>query len=465
MRCVWACSQAPPACGGAKRPRGGSTRACGGISERLTGAGRGRAQAAKNPLTIARSDAAYYLWKLAAIGDRQRVEIGKAGCLSRLIDLLINGPAEGRYAALGVLATMVHLDDLREIVAGQHTGARNIAAIADLMLGGQHFRSQTLAAQVLVDLAAFPECVVKILAVIPQLTEACRRKEPVWAGAYQTATCAATTLYILGSVEELPETASRRAQNVNVRAQIIRAGALEPLCGMLGWGSAPVADAAVAALSCVVVEPGAAEAMVGLGAVPHLVRLLESPLDRSRAKAAKCLMCLAYSDAMLAEIIAAGAVPPLCAMLRPQVPVDPGKKKKKKKKKDALPPMLQEGVLYACGALRHVTFSAPARRPVVDAGVLPVFVEHLKSKDLDIFQHVTGILYNLSLEKSLRPFLEMFKTPGYLTNSLHERLLLADEGEEGGEGGGEGQGEGYRLGEARGETEGERGAPTPRGGA
>ena len=199
----------------------------------------------------------------------------------------------------------------------------------------------------------------------------------------------------------------------------------------------------MAALSCIGVEPGAAEAIVGLGAVPHLVRLLESPLDRSRAKAAKCLMWLAYSEAMSAEIFAEGAVPPLCAMLRPQVPVDPGKKKKKKKKKDALPPMLQEGVLYACGALRHVTFSAPARRPVIDAGVLPVFVEHLKSKDLDIFQHVTGILYNLSLEKSLRPFLEMFKTPGYLTNSLHERLLLADEGEEsGGGGGGEGQGGG-----------------------
>jgi len=418
--------------------------------------GGGRAQAAKNPLTISRSDAAYYLWKLSAIGDRQRVEIGKAGCLSRLIDLLINGPAEGRYAALGVLATMVHLDDLREIVAGQHTGARNIAAIADLMLGEQHFRSQTLAAQVLVDLAAFPECVVKIMAVIPQLTEACRRKEPVWAGAFQTATCAATTLYILGSLDELPETASRRAQTVNVRAQIVRTGALEPLCGMLGWGSAPVADAAVAALSCVVVEPGAAEAMVGLGAVPHLVRLLDSPLDRSRAKAAKCLMCLAYSEAMSAEIFAAGAVPPLCAMLRPQVPVDPGKKKKKKKK-GALPPMLHEGVVYACGALRHVTFSAPARRPVVDAGVLPVFVEHLKSKDLDIFQHVTGILYNLSLEKSLRPFLEMFKTPGYLTNSLHERLLLAGEGEERGLAGGEGEGGGGGHGEALSGADGERG--------
>ena len=58
--------------------------------------------------------------------------------------------------------------------------------------------------------------------VIPQLTEACRRKEPVWAGAFQTATCAATTLYILGSLDELPETASRRAQTVNARAAVGR---------------------------------------------------------------------------------------------------------------------------------------------------------------------------------------------------------------------------------------------------
>jgi len=373
------------------------------------------------------------------------VEIGKAGCLSRLIDLLINGPPEGKYTALGVLSTMVHLDDLREILAGQHTGARNIAAIADLMLGERHFRSQALAAQVLMDLAAFPECLVKIMTVIPQLVEACNRSEPVWAGAYATASCSATTLYILGSLEELPETASRRAQSVNIRAQIIRAGGLEPLCRMLGWGSVPVADAAVAALSCLVIERGAAERMEELGAVKHLVRLLESPLDRSRAKAAKCLMHLAFSESLSVQIFEAGAVPPLCAMLRPKVPVDPSKKKKKKKKKDALPPMLHEGVVFSCGALRHITFCAQARRPVIDFGVLPALVELLKSKDLDVFQHVTGTLYNLSLEKSIRPLLEMFKAPGYLTNSLHERLLL-DGGGEGGEGweGGEGGTSGKR---------------------
>ena len=51
----------------------------------------------------------------------------------------------------------------------------------------------------------------------------------------------------------------------------------------------------------------------------------------------------------------------------------------------------------------------------------------------------------------------MFKTPGYLTNSLHKRLLLAGEGEEGGQAGGEGQGGGGGHGEARSGADGERG--------
>ena len=156
-----------------KRPKVADPALCTnvpGLADNLNGI----QSAAKIDLTIGRSDAAYYLWKVAVSSEKGRNEVAKAGCTQRLLDLMVSGSSDAKFHAVGCLQSLIALDETRDAVA---SGARYIACLGDLLLGKTHDRIQPVAADILHTICLNPELSPRVAPVIPQLVELCRRRE------------------------------------------------------------------------------------------------------------------------------------------------------------------------------------------------------------------------------------------------------------------------------------------------
>ena len=393
-----------------KRPKVADPALCTnvpGLADNLNGV----QSAAKIDLTIGRSDAAYYLWKVAVSSEKGRNEVAKAGCTQRLLDLMVSGSFDAKFHAVGCLQSLIALDETRDAVA---SSARYIACLGDLLLGKTHDRIQPVAADILHTICLNPELSPRVAPVIPQLVELCRRREPVWAGVEKACYHAACCLQILAG------------SAAGLRKHMVREGAVPALLNMLHRTSWESKCAAIGGLAMVGTEPGVAGRMAEEpGLVPEIVKLLSTPYDEARISAAKCLSLLATSQDVCHAIMAEGGLPPLVALLKPVVS-DSGqqKKKKKSKKGQQLPPILQQGIVHGSACLMHLSFIDENRKLLAESGGLPTVVELLNDKNVEIFQNCSRICVNLAMDAEIRPLLKDLHAPEHIL-LVHERLLIS----------------------------------------
>ena len=160
-------------------------------------------------------------------------EISKTGSLTYLISLLDKGEESAKYYSCGAILCLMRFDKENvELFAGALNGARNIKNLADLMLAG-HDRSKFLSAECLKLLAADPEIVHKLTAVLPQMIEATQLREPRWANMGDVRTICADIIACLAEVEEVPEQFSKRESATSYLPLLRASGAFEAMLPLL----------------------------------------------------------------------------------------------------------------------------------------------------------------------------------------------------------------------------------------
>ena len=119
------------------------------------------------------------------------------------------------------------------------------------------------------------------------------------------------------SSEDLHSPAARAlaflAENSNARSSIIAAGAIAPFLKLFSSSTVEVQWAASMAVRIFACDD--ADLVAAAGAIPLLVQLLKSSSAYVQWEAVKALSHLTYHADLLAEMVAAGAVPPLVGLL------------------------------------------------------------------------------------------------------------------------------------------------------
>jgi len=391
----------------------------------------GNQSQAKIQLTLTRGEAAYFIWRHAVLSEAKRSEIMRLGTVTSLLQLLDKGNKEGRYAATGCLQYLVMQEDFMQLVCGAATGAKNIANFARVLVES-HDRPKVCAAACLYSIACKPEYVTKLVPVVPQLIAATMTAEPKWAGVEHARTYAAGCLSNLAWIDTLGESMSYRERDTTYfKRELIAHGAISAMVKLMHDGLPEAQAHAVRTLrSLLLLEEAVELVMQERGLVQELVRVLIEGTDEGRSNAAGCVMSLCTEEAHTRTFTEAGAIQPLVAMLAPKIAEPPaGKKPKKKKKAPAMPPALAEGIVRASGALWHLSFDDRNKTAIADMECIPVLVKLIEMKgkkwkiNMDLYRHVSGLLYNLSLESSNKHTMRESKTPAYLSDPLHERWL------------------------------------------
>ncbi|GHP02905.1 hypothetical protein PPROV_000166000 [Pycnococcus provasolii] len=390
---------------------------------------QGNQAISKYQLTMTKSMAAFYLWRLVLVSEMKKAEIVKVGSLPHLAKLAATGDESARYNAIGALLTLAASPEIREKMCDSQ-----LVTACARCLGYGHDRTKANAAQLLALFGELSPLVPKLVPILKQVLEASGSSDPGWAnGAASQACCLQVVRYIAVS----PPGSAGLKDGQTWRPALLEVGAVPALVYAVEHGRLPDSRAhALVSLEALCSEKSVPEMLMQLNALPHFAKCLSDAHDESRAASASLLFTLSTELERMESLLP--AIPALVSMLNPKVPEPEGKKKPKKKKAPALPPALAQGVRHATACLRHLSFLDDAKEDIVKCGAIPFVVKGLEFKkkgmDVEWFEYATGLLYNLAMMPEHTAALEEAKAPKYISKPLHERwqifLQSAEEEEE-----------------------------------
>ena len=381
---------------------------------------QGNQAISKYQLTMTKSMAAFYIWRLILLSAIKKAEIVKVGSLPHLSRLAQYGDTYAKYNAVGALLTLATSPDIRDKMCDQSL----VNAVSRILLN-THDRTRTNAAKLLALFAEAPYHLPKLANVLPAVIEASRSAGSDWA---HGDLAQERVLFVARQLAVALPGSDGLKPDQTWRPNFLQVDGVTKLLKIVETAALPESRAhALVSLESLCSEKGVPQQLVDLGGLPLFAKCLSDAFDESRAASASLLFTLTTELDRMETLIP--AIPALVAMLNPKVPEPEGKKKKPKKKKGAnLPPALANGVRFATACLRHLSFIDEAKLSIVQCGAIPFVVKGLefrkKGMDIEWFEHATGLLYNLAMVGDHKANLEAAKAPKYISRPLHEAWLI-----------------------------------------
>jgi len=379
---------------------------------------------AKQQLVLTRGEAAYYVWRQAVGSETRRQDIArKHSCIPWLLQLLQGTDEFTQHVSVGCLQFLANSEDLRELIISRGYGDKNIVSMVKL-LEGDHDRTKVRTAALLYQLCQVPQIAILLKDYLHPIVAMLHPDPNRWAGMEDARAFAAGVLRCFSHCDYNAEITATLPEGISMKALLVQEGCVEPLVTLMMTGNAMAQTESVSLLAVLCEEEGVPLEILELGALPTLVDLVQAGQEEARAHAAGVLMLAAVEPEYMEQVTIAGAIPPLVRLLSPPGGAGGGGKKAKGKKKAALPPAVELGIQNAAGALRHLTFYDPSVRMIVEAGGIKPLVSLLDSRNVQTFQHATGVLYAIALDAENFEALVAAKAPPYLTRPLHQRWLV-----------------------------------------
>eukprot|EP00241_Pyramimonas_parkeae_P001848 CAMPEP_0114253164 /NCGR_PEP_ID=MMETSP0058-20121206/16240_1 /TAXON_ID=36894 /ORGANISM="Pyramimonas parkeae, CCMP726" /LENGTH=429 /DNA_ID=CAMNT_0001367179 /DNA_START=240 /DNA_END=1526 /DNA_ORIENTATION=+ len=378
---------------------------------------------AKTQLILTRGEAAYYVWRQAITGDDKRQEIArKFACIPWLLQLISGTDNFTKHSAIGCLQFLAHSEDLRELIIQRGYGDKALGNVVK-MLEGDHDRTRVRAAALLYQVCQVADIVFMLKDYLRVVVHLLQPQPHKWAGGEDARAFAAGILRCFAHCDYNDDFKNSLPEGQTMKGALVAEGVVKPLVELMMTGNTMAQTESVSLLAVLSEEEGVALEILEMGGLPTLVRLLEKGQDEARAHAAGVILLIAVEPEYMDMIAQAGAIAPLVNLLSP--PDDRGlqlvKKTKTKRKGAALPPAIELGMQNAAGALRHLSFHDPCIKPIVEAKAIQPLVKLLDSRNVQTFQHATGVLYNIALDAQHYEELVAAKAPEYLTRPLHQR--------------------------------------------
>lgn len=347
-----------------------------------------------------RTRAAGLIWNLAALPGVP-AEALELGVLPLLVSLVETGTADGRMRATGALLQLSFHSEFRDELV-----RRNGIGLMIPLLSDAEVETRGKAAGVLWNLCstdtqrgAFLAAggvapLVRLLAEAPSEDARLRAAGAVWnlsfhSDAAQALIAARATPALVASLivavdRNLPAILSKvsgalwnlAATGDAIKSQLVTAGVVPRLLRAVELGDDEGRPRSVGALLTLSFDRSCVDALASSEATfATLVRFLSDTVDDVRAKTAGVLWNLANDDRRRAQVVRAGAVPPLVRVIRDGS---------------------AESRMRAVGALWMLSFDGACRRAILDAGGVAPVATVLADANNDARAKAAGCLWNLA---------------------------------------------------------------------
>lgn len=251
---------------------------------------------------MTKSTAAYYLWRLMLVSEGKKQEIVKVGSLPHFSKLVALGDEKARYNAIGALLALATSLENREKMCD----ATLVQALARCLLH-THDRTRCFAARLLAHFAELSPLLPRLVRALPAVLQVCDTASPGWANGANTQLNA---LHVVRAFATAPRGSEGLTETQTWRPRLIDEGAVQLLLRAADTARLPEARShALVSLEALCDEPGIADELVELDAIPIVVKCLSDIHDESRAAAASVLYTISTEPDRLEALIPAIAAP------------------------------------------------------------------------------------------------------------------------------------------------------------